>query len=191
MDQRMSAFERYEHGLVLKQVQMFEAALDDFREAATHPQYAGKAQVQIALCLRAMGRDEEAVTAFYRGVESPTFSPKERMHVLYLLAQTLESLGRYEEPLKIYGLIREEDPGFLDVEHRFKHLSSGSGEPVPPQPGGLQAWLEEMLSVERQLRPQILSLLGSVVGRSRPVCENAGDHSLGRTHACQCPRRGA
>lgn len=162
MDERMSAFESYEHGLVLKQVQMFDAALEDFRKAAMHPQYAGKAQVQIALCFKSTGRYEEAVTAFYQGLESQTFSPKERVHILYLLGQTLESLGRYAETLEIYDWIRGEDPDFIDVEHRIKHLSSGRGGPVPQQQRGFQYWVEEMLKLERQLRPQIMSRLGQM-----------------------------
>jgi tetratricopeptide (TPR) repeat protein len=159
MDPRMFAFECYEHGLVLKQVQMFDAALEDFRQAATHPHYTGKAQVQVALCLKAMGRYEEAVTAFYRGLESPTFSSKERVHILYLLGQTLESLGRYAEPLEIYGWIRQEDPGFLDVEHRIEYLNAGGRDRVPQQQRDIPSWVDEMLKLERQFRPQILSLL--------------------------------
>lgn len=162
MDERMSAFESYEHGLVLKQVQMFDAALEDFRKAAMHPQYAGKAKVQIALCFKSTGRYEEAVTAFYQGLECQTFSPKERVHILYLLGQTLESLGRFAETLEIYGWIRREDPGFIDVEHRIKHLTSGRGGPVPQQQRDFWYWVEEMLRLEQRLRPQIMSRLGQI-----------------------------
>jgi tetratricopeptide (TPR) repeat protein len=162
MDERMSAFEHYEHGLVLKQVQMFEAALQDFRQAAAHQQYAGRAQVQIALCLKAMGRYEEAVTAFYRGLESPISSSIERLHVLYLLAQTLELTGRYLEPLKVYGWIRLEDPKFLDVESRIKHLISGNSGSDFPQPHGISTWSQKLSTLVRHLRPQILSWLGHV-----------------------------
>jgi tetratricopeptide (TPR) repeat protein len=156
MEQRMSAFERYERGLVLKQVKIFDSALKDFRQAAIDPQCAGKAHVQIALCLRSTGRDEDAVAAFRQGLKSPTCSSKERVHILYLLGQTLESLGRYAETLEAYGWIRKEEPGFRDVAHRIKHLSSLG---VPQRQPAYQSWVGEMLRLGRQLKPYIVSLL--------------------------------
>ena len=162
MEQRMSAFERYEHGLVLKQIRLFDSALEDFRHAARDPQYAGKAHAQLALCFRGMGRHEEAAAAFRQALSAPTLSSEETVHILYLLGQTLESLGRYAEALEAYGWVRQEDAGFRDVASRIKHLSSGRRGPVPQQQRGFQSWVEEMLRLERQLRPQIMSLLGQM-----------------------------
>ena len=162
MEQRMSAFERYEHGLVLKQIRLFDSALEDFRHAARDPQYAGKAHAQLALCFRGMGRHEEAAAAFRQALSAPTLSSEETVHILYLLGQTLESLGRYAEALEAYGWVRQEDAGFRDVASRIKHLSSGRRGPVPQQQRGFQSWVEEMLRLERQLRPQIVSLLGQM-----------------------------
>ena len=78
MEQGMSAFERYERGLVFKQVHIYESALEDFQQAATDPRYAGKAQVQIALCLRSTERLEEAVVAFHRALEPLRHSRKDK-----------------------------------------------------------------------------------------------------------------
>jgi tetratricopeptide (TPR) repeat protein len=159
MDQRMSICERYERGLVLKRVQMFEQALEDFRQAATDPRYAGKAHVQMALCLKSAGRHEEAVMAFRQAIASPTFSSTEQRHILYHLGQTLESLGRREESLEVYGWIRKEDPEFRDVAHRMKHLSSGRRGPVPQVKGPWHAWIEQALARGRRLKPQMVSFL--------------------------------
>ena len=60
MEPQMSARERYERGQMLKQMKMYDRALDDFRHAARDPLYAGKAYAQLALCFRAMGRHEDA-----------------------------------------------------------------------------------------------------------------------------------
>ncbi len=160
MEQGMSAFERYERGLVFKQVHIYESALEDFQQAATDPRYAGKAQVQIALCLKATGRLEEAVVAFHRALESATFSPKERVHILYLLGQTLESLGRYAETLEIYRLIRSEDAGFQDVNQRIKHLCSDQRGQIPLRPPGSRGWIGDILMLWGRLRPHLVSLLG-------------------------------
>ena len=159
MDQQMSAFERYERGLVLKRVQMFYPAIEDFRKAVLDPRYAGKAHVQIALCLRSVGRDEEAVMAFRQALASPTFSSQEQRHILYHMGQTFESLGRYPESLEVYWRIRREDPGYRDVAQRMKHLSSGGRGPVPQSQGPWHAWIEEVLTRGRRLRPHMVSFL--------------------------------
>ena len=63
MQQPKSALDHYERGRVLKHAQMFDQAREEFQHVASDPQYAGNAHVQIALCLRAMGRYDEAVEA--------------------------------------------------------------------------------------------------------------------------------
>lgn len=40
----------------------------------------------------------------------------------YLLADSLEALGRSAEALEAYNAIRQEDPAFLDVDARIKRL---------------------------------------------------------------------
>ena len=87
MAQPMSPFDHYERGRVLKQSHMFEEALEEFRHAVTDPVYAGKARVQIALCLRATGRYDEATTAFRQALELATFSSVETTHIQYLLGR--------------------------------------------------------------------------------------------------------
>jgi hypothetical protein len=159
MEQRMSAFDHYERALVLKQVHMFYPAIEDFRKAARDPHYAGKAHVQIALCLRATGRHDEAVMAFRQALASGTLSAEEQRHILYHMGQTLESLGRYAESLEVYGWIRKEDPGFRDVTQRIKHLSAGGRGPVPSFQGSLPAWMDGMRARGRQLKPQMVSFL--------------------------------
>ncbi len=160
MEQQMSASERYERGLVLKQVKIFDAALEDFQQAANDPQYAGKAHVQIALCFLSTGRHEDAVASLRQALTSPALSSQESVHILYLLGQTLESLGRYAETLEAYNAVRREDAGFRDVVRRIKHLSSGGRGPVPPRPLADQPWVGDMLKVWDDLRLHLPSLLG-------------------------------
>ncbi len=127
MPQQMSSSELYERGFVLMELRMFHPAIDDFQTAASDARYAGKVYVPIALCLRALGRHEEAVAAFRRAITSPMVSPIEQRHILYQLGQTLESLGRWMESLEVYGWISKGDPGFRDVAQRMKYVSSGKG----------------------------------------------------------------
>ena len=159
MEPQMSARERYERGQVLKQANMYDQAVDDFRHAARVPQYAGKAQAQLALCFRAMGRHEDAVAAFRQALESSTFSSNENLHMLYLLGQTLESLGRYAEALEAYGWVRQEDAGFRDVASRIKHLCAGERGPMPQSLLVRQFRVGDLLKVCGHLRRRSLSLL--------------------------------
>lgn len=190
MEQRMSAFEHYERGLVLKQVQMFYQAIDDFRTAALDPHFAAKAHVQIALCLRATDHHEEAMMSFRQALATATLSSEEQRHILYHMGQTLESLGRYGESLEVYGWIRKEDPGFRDVVQRIKHLSSGGQGPVPQSLW--QGWMEEVCTRGRQWKPHMVSLFeqtGQWLGRqaetvkSHPAFAQGTSSHSSRAHA--------
>ena len=152
MHPRIAAGACYERGLLKKQMRMFQSAIEEFQQAALEPSFAGKAHVQVALCLKAAGRHEDAITAFRQAAVDPTLSPDDRRHIYYHLGRTLESLGRFAESLETYGRVRQEDPGFHDVTRRIRHLSSGKGGPVPKASGSWQAWMTTTL------KPQLAAL---------------------------------
>ena len=180
MERPMSAFDHYQRGRVLKQSHMFDEALEEFRQAVTDPLWAGKARVQMALCLRATERYDEAAAAFHQALALATFSSEETTHILYLLGQTLESLGRYAEALEAYGWARKEDPGFQDVAHRIKHLLSGGRGPLPPYQQDDQSWVEKMRRRGQQLTPQVLSLLDQLWKSVGGYAERLGTNRGGR-----------
>lgn len=122
MDRTASARDRYERGRTLRQAKMYDQALVELRHVAQDPNYRGRAQTQVGLCLRAMGRYEEAVAALRQALHAPNLSSDECIHVLYLLGESLESLGRYAEAIEAYNWVRHENAGFLDVEARIKKL---------------------------------------------------------------------
>jgi tetratricopeptide (TPR) repeat protein len=122
MDTRISAREWYERGRNLRKAKMYKQALEDLRQASDDPNYAGQAHTQIALCLRAMGHHEDAIAALRYALNSTSISPNEALHALYLLGQSLESLGRFPEAIEAYNTVRQEDAEFLDVEARIKRL---------------------------------------------------------------------
>lgn len=184
MDQPMSAFDHYERGLVLKRVQMFLEAIEDFRKAARNPDFTGKAYVQMALCLRATERHEEAIMAFRQALASPMLSSEEQRHIRYHMGQTLEALGRYAESIEVYGWIRKEDPGFRDVAQRIKHLSAGGRGPVPQSYGPWLAWVDEVRTRSQQLKPHMQAFLeqtGQWLGRQAESLTN--QRALERTHS--------
>jgi len=159
MGQQMSASEHYEHGLVLKRVQMFHPAIEDFRKAALDPQYAGKAYVQIALCWRSAGCHEEAVMAFRKALATRMFSSEEERYIFYHMGQALEALGRSAESLEIYNWISKEDPGFGDVAQRIAYLTPRGYGAFLRSKGLWHASMEELRTRSRQLKPHMASFL--------------------------------
>lgn len=157
MSETMSGLGFYERGLLLKKVQIFDMALTEFQQATTDPQQAGKAFAQVGLCLKALGREDDAVRAFRQALETGSFSTLERVHIQYLLAQTLESLDQEFEALVVYRRIRREHPNFQDVDARIQDLSSGRLR------SRRRLWTshqrEDVFKLWEHLKPQVASLL--------------------------------
>lgn len=176
MEQPKSALDHYEHGRVLKHAHMFDQARAEFEQAASDPQIAGNAHVQIAMCLRATGRYDEAVEAFRQALEVGTFSSKESAHILYFMGQTLESLGRHAEAMEAYCWTRKKVPGFQDVAQRIKHLLAGGRGLLPRRRPASRSVVGDMLKLGEQLTPQVLSLLGQAWTSFGQYAERLGHH---------------
>ena len=127
------AAESYERGLALKKVGMHKDALQQFSLAALDAALTFKAMAQVGICLKALGQSEEAATAFRKALQAQPVSSIDTIQVRYLLARTLESLGRIDDTLEQYRWIRREDPNFKDVAERIERLS---GRRAPSPRGG-------------------------------------------------------
>jgi len=153
----MSGLGFYERGLLLKKVQIFDMALTEFQQATTDTEQAGKAFAQVGLCFKALGREDDAVRAFRQALETGSCSTLERVHIQYLLAQTLESLDQEFEALVVYRRIRREHPNFQDVDVRIQDLSSGRLR------SRRRLWTshqrEDVFKLWEHLKPQVASLL--------------------------------
>jgi len=165
MAQDTPGADHYERGLLMKKVQSFDSALKEFQQATKDPKQAGKAFAQVALCLKTLNRPEEAVTAFRQAFETGPFSTKERVHILYMLAQTLESLDRDFEALVVYRRIRREDPTFQDVESRIQELSASPLEMEAPPPPEASREEVDVVYIWEQLKPQLASLMSQTLQR--------------------------
>ena len=155
MDTRMSARDLYERGRMLRRAKMYDRALADFQQVTHDPNFAGQAYTQAALCFRALGRHGEAAAALEKALDSPILSANEHLHVLYLLGQTLESLGRHAEALKAYGWVRQVDARFLDVDSRIKQLCGSRPSSFLTRP--FQS--ADLRGIYRYFRRQSLSFL--------------------------------
>jgi tetratricopeptide (TPR) repeat protein len=172
---------------MLRMAKMYERALADFQAAINDPNCAGKAHTQVALCMRAMGRHAEAAVALQKALDSPVLSANEHLHVLYLLGQTLESLGRHAEALEAYGWVRQADASFLDVDDRIKQLC---GSPMAATFLTRSLRSADLLSIYRSLKLRGLSLLG---WNQQPKSSPNGKPQLRRNNRQEtvAPRRAA
>jgi type II secretory pathway predicted ATPase ExeA len=118
------AQEAYERGLAIKKVGLHKDALQQFSLAALDASFTFRAMAQVGICLKALGQSEEAVTAFQKSLQAQRGTSADTIQVRYLLARTLESLGRIEDALEHYRWIRREEPAFKDVAERLDRLDS-------------------------------------------------------------------
>ena len=122
--QQVASAERYQRGLTLKKAGYYKSAFMQFELASSDPAYALRAFAHMGLCLRAVGRSEEAVTAFRKALALTGSSKKDTVQLLYVIGRTLESLGQVSEALEAYRWIRREDAGYRDVANRIGQLSA-------------------------------------------------------------------
>ncbi len=136
----------YEHGLALKKAGRCTDALHQFSLAALDTSYAFKAMAQAGICLKAINRPEEAVSAFRRALLVQPTASIDAVQVRYLLARTLESLDRIGETLEEYRWIGREAPGFKDVAARIERLHrrrSHSSDDIDGTSKG-ESWMDHL-----------------------------------------------
>lgn len=114
----------YEQGLAYKQAGAFTQAIECFARAAANPDQAVRATTQVAVCLSAAGRYEEAARSLETLLQTSQGMESDLRHSRYLLGRVLESMGRPQEALAHYRILGAEGAGFRDVESRMKKLTS-------------------------------------------------------------------
>lgn len=121
---RQETAEYYERGLALKKTGSYKDALQQFALAAQDASLTFRAMAQVGICLKSLGQPDEAVTAFRKALQAQRVASPDTLQVRYLLARTLESLGRAEDSLEQYHRISREDPSFKDVAERIHALGA-------------------------------------------------------------------
>jgi tetratricopeptide (TPR) repeat protein len=98
-----------------KAIQLFDRVLDD-------RVWGVKALGQKGLCLKAIGRYDEALATFRIAFDRPSLSAQELEPIRYLFARTLESMGRSREAIECYRSIKRADRNYRDVDQRIDQL---------------------------------------------------------------------
>ncbi|HNP81872.1 MAG TPA: AAA family ATPase [Nitrospira sp.] len=140
------AGEAYERGLALKKVGLHKDALQQFSLAAQDAALTFRAMAQVGICLKSLGQSEDAATAFRKALQAQRGTSVDTIQVRYLLARTLESLGRIDDTLEHYRWIRREEPNFKDVAERIERLG-GRRSPSPRNAEGTgdgSSWVAQL-----------------------------------------------
>jgi len=106
----------------LKQAGEFSKAIHLFDRLIDDRVLGIKAVGQKGLCMKAIGRYEEALATFRIVFDRPSVSAQELEPIRYLFARTLESMGRSHEAIECYRSIKRGDRNYRDVAQRIDQL---------------------------------------------------------------------
>jgi general secretion pathway protein A len=120
----------YRQGLDLKQAGSYREALKKFERAEQDHAYRFKAAAQRGLCLRAIGKLDDAALSFRHAMAVNGAKANDILHVRYVLGLTLESLGKSDEAQTLYQEIYHADPQFRDVADRIDLENGATGFPL-------------------------------------------------------------
>ena len=135
----------YEKGLAHKQAGSYKHAIDFFEQAAADATQEVRATSQVALCLNAMGRHEEAARSLAALLERSQGTELELQDIRYFLGRALESLGRPREALAHYQILHAQKSEFRDVTSRLRRLSSDQSFFSFPPSFDPRAWIRGLV----------------------------------------------
>lgn len=134
----------YREALALKQAGEFSRAIALLDRVVADEVWGVKALGQIGLCLKAVGRYEEALSAYRAALDRPSGSAQDLVSLRYVYARTLESMGRSKEAVECYRTIGRDGRNYRDVAVRIDQLQ-------PPETLGAEAlavpqtWLQSLV----------------------------------------------
>ncbi|MBX3326359.1 MAG: AAA family ATPase [Nitrospira sp.] len=126
----------YDEAVALKKASQLKKAITLFDRLAERESWAVKALAQKGLCLKAMGRYEDAFLAMREAARLQPVTEEEGVAVRYLLARTLESQGLCDEAREVYVALDQGQRKYRDVSARLAQLQNKDqdGEPLDGEP---------------------------------------------------------
>jgi len=140
----------YREALSLKQAGEFSRAIALFDRLIEDREWGVKALGQKGLCLKAIGRYEEALAAFRVALDRPSASAQELESIRYLFARTLESMGRSKEAVEYYRTIKRAGRNYRDVALRIDQLQLSEMLGAESSAGS-KTWLQSLAKSCSQL----------------------------------------
>jgi tetratricopeptide (TPR) repeat protein len=119
----------YNLGIAYKEMGLMEEALGEFSLSERSPVRQVDSVSMIALCLREMGRTEEAVKKLEEGLVSAREGSEEQKGLLYDLGSAYEQVGREAEAQETYRRLVYLDPAYRDVSSRVNASPAPAATP--------------------------------------------------------------
>jgi len=123
----------YNLGIAYKEMGLMQEALGEFELSEKSEIRKLDSISMIALCLRDMGRDEDAVNKLQEGLQHASEGSDEQKGFLYDLAEFYGRIGHTGESMELFGRLHSLDPGYRDVGRR---VGQAKGAPASPAPSG-------------------------------------------------------
>ena len=140
----------YRRALSLKQAGEFLQALALLDRLTGDGVWGIKALGQKGLCLKAIGRYEDALATFRTALDRPSGATQDLVSLQYLFARTLESMGRSNEAVDCYRTISREGRNYRDVAVRLDQLVPSTSLDVEML-SSPQTWLQSLIRSCSQL----------------------------------------
>jgi len=134
----------YREALALKQAGEFSRAIALLDRLAADEVWGVKALAQKGLCLKAIGRYEEALAVYRTALDRPSGSAQDLVPLRYLLARTLESMGRSNEAVECYRTISRDGRNYRDVAVRIDQLEPSTTVDAEALAAS-QTWLQSLV----------------------------------------------
>ncbi len=132
-DDGTSAGDRYDQGMLFKEIGRVDDAIREFRGAARQPERELQSLEMIGHCLLEKGTPKDAVAYFARALDRGADGIS-AINLKYEIGNGYEAAGELESALQWFTACLDEDPDHRDVRDRVERLSS----PHPPGGNGAQ-----------------------------------------------------
>ena len=123
----------YNLGIAYKEMGLMDEAIAEFTLAEKSPVRRLNAVSMIALCLREMGRFDEAALKLRTGISLAVEGSEDQKGFLYDLAALHEQAGRAAEAQEALQRLLAIDPGYRDVAARVGAAPPARGRSAPPR----------------------------------------------------------
>ncbi len=114
----------YEMGMVYLDMGLHDQAAESFQKATCHSEFAVRAYEMWGIALQRANRIDEAIAVLTDGLDVPEEGSREYLGLLYHIARAHQQGENREEAQRLFEMIQNQDPGFLDVGRRLSTMVS-------------------------------------------------------------------
>jgi hypothetical protein len=89
--------------------------MEEFKKAMRDPERTLECCSMLSICEMALNNPDSAMDWLRQGIQAPGFPPEDAMGLHYDLGVILYDLGRKEEAMEQFAIVKEQDPEYRDL----------------------------------------------------------------------------